>query len=75
MLSAPMDPGSCGAQAHGREPGRLQANSKIENSVDTTGSNTPCIGRSMARDAPLIVTNLLKYRYMQMKTYYQTAAP
>jgi hypothetical protein len=39
MLSASVDPGSCGAQARGSEPGRLQANSKIENSVDTTGSN------------------------------------
>ena len=39
MLSAQVDPGSCGAQARGSELGRLQANSKIENSVDTTDSN------------------------------------
>ena len=32
-------PGICGTQTHGNEPGRLQASSKIENSVDSTGSN------------------------------------
>jgi len=32
-------PRICGVQARGSEPGRLQASSKIENSVDTTGSN------------------------------------
>ena len=36
---APVDLGPMGAQAHGNEPGRLQASSKIENSVATTGSN------------------------------------
>jgi hypothetical protein len=39
MLSAPVDLGPVGAQARGNEPGRLQANSKTENSVVTTGSN------------------------------------
>ena len=38
MLSAPEDLGPVGAQAR-NEPGRLQASSKIENSVVTTGSN------------------------------------
>ena len=38
MLSAPVDLGPVGAQAR-NEPGRLQASSKIENSVVTTGSN------------------------------------
>ena len=38
MLSAPVDLGPVGAQAH-NEPGRLQASSKIENSVVTAGSN------------------------------------
>ena len=38
MLSAPVDLGPVGAQAH-NEPGRLQASSKIINSVVTTGSN------------------------------------
>jgi hypothetical protein len=36
MLSAPVDLGPVGAQAR-IEPGRLQASSKIENSVVTTG--------------------------------------
>jgi hypothetical protein len=39
MLSAPMDLGPVGAQAHGSNPGRLQASSKTVNSVVTTGSN------------------------------------
>ena len=39
MLSAPVDLGPVGAQACGNELGRLQASSKIENSVVTTGSN------------------------------------
>ena len=39
MLSAPVDLGPVGAQAR-NEPGRLQASSKIENSVVTTGSNS-----------------------------------
>ena len=39
MLSALVDLGPVGAQARGNEPGRLQASSKIENSVVTTGSN------------------------------------
>jgi hypothetical protein len=38
MLSAPVDLGPVGAQAR-IEPGRLQASSKIVNSVVTTGSN------------------------------------
>ena len=38
MLSALVDLGPVGAQAR-NEPGRLQASSKIENSVVTTGSN------------------------------------
>ena len=38
MLLAPVDLGPMGAQAR-NEPGRLQASSKIENSVVTTGSN------------------------------------
>ena len=37
---APLDLGPVGAQAHGNEPGRLQASSKIINSVVTIGSNT-----------------------------------
>ena len=40
MLSAPMDLGPVGAQARGNEPSRLQASSKIVNSVVTTGSNS-----------------------------------
>jgi hypothetical protein len=36
MLSAPVDLGPVGAQTH-IETGRLQASSKIENSVVTTG--------------------------------------
>ena len=39
MLSAPVDLGPMGVQARGNESGRLQASSKIENSVVTTGSN------------------------------------
>jgi len=39
MLSAPVDLGPVGVQARGNESGRLQASSKIENSVVTTGSN------------------------------------
>ena len=39
MLSAPVDLGPMGAQAHGNEPGRLQASSKTVNSVVTIGSN------------------------------------
>ena len=39
MLSAPVDLGPVGAQARGNELGRLQASSKIVNSVVTTGSN------------------------------------
>ena len=38
MLSAPVDLRPVGAQAR-NEPGRLQASSKIENSVVTAGSN------------------------------------
>ena len=38
MLSAPVDLGPVGAQAR-NEPGRLQASSKIMNSVVTTGFN------------------------------------
>ena len=38
MLSAPVDLRPVGAQAHGNEPGWLQASSKIENSVVITGS-------------------------------------
>jgi hypothetical protein len=38
MLSAPVDLEPVGVQAH-IELGRLQASSKIENSVVTTGSN------------------------------------
>jgi len=30
--------------------------------------------RAIAPDAPLIFTNLLKYRYLQMETYYQTSS-
>jgi hypothetical protein len=40
MLLAQVNLGLVGAQARGREPDRLQASSKIKNSVVTTGSNS-----------------------------------
>ena len=43
MLSAPVDLGPMGAQAHGSELDRLQASSKIENSVVTTYSNNKLV--------------------------------
>ena len=39
MLSALVDLGPVGAHAHGNKLDRLQASSKIENSVATTGCN------------------------------------
>jgi hypothetical protein len=39
MLLASVDLGPVAAQAHGNELSRLQASSKTENSVVTTGSN------------------------------------
>ena len=42
MLSAPVDLRPMGAQTRGNEPDRLQASSKIENSMVTTGSNNRC---------------------------------
>ena len=38
-VGAPVDLGPVGAQARGNELGRLEASSKIENSVVTTSSN------------------------------------
>ena len=39
MLSAPVDLGHVGAQAHGNKLGRLQTSANVKNSVVTTISN------------------------------------
>ena len=58
MLSTPMDLGPMGAQARGNDLDRLQASSKIKNSMVTTGSNNWYRELMVKRLNPIKISNI-----------------
>jgi hypothetical protein len=66
MLSTPVDLGPVGAQARDNKSGRLQASSKTENSVVTTGSNRTKIpnGHKCLMDRVVVRDECAKPRVM-----------